>query len=212
MPPDGRLQIAAPLTSPRLRDPDHAGVDLRGNPDVCVHWTRRMPDPRTLPDRIAPLLLVLEHAVRCLRPEYAVAVIDSALHTRLLPLRQLAVLAAALPAHLRHLVGATDWRSDSGLESIVRFLLRAAGLDVVVNPVIPGLGQVDLLVAGLLIIETDGKRYHTPEEAFENDRRRDREAALQGYRVLRLSYRQVIEEWETTLRAVHAILAQVAVR
>lgn len=209
-PPDDRLHIAVPTGASRLRDPDDASLLLRGNEGVCVHWTERMPSPRTLPDRIAPLLLVLEHAVRCLRPEYAVAVIDSALHERRLRHSQRAVLAMALPQHLRSVVAAADGSSDSGLESIVRYLLQRAGLDLVVHPFIAGIGEVDLLVAGRLIIETDGKRFHTPEEAFENDRRRDREAALLGYRVLRLSYRQVIDQWPTTLQAVFALLADAA--
>ena len=209
-PPDDRLQIAARPSSGHLRDPDDAMQALGVHEGVCVHWTQRMPNVRTLPDRIAPLLLVLEHTLRCLRPEYAVAVLDSALNTKQLWLSQLPALRSMLPQHLRHLVDATDWRADSGLESIVRHLLREAGFDVVVHPVLGLLGQVDLLVGGRLIIETDGRKHHTPEEAFENDRRRDREAALMGHRVLRLTYRQVIEEWPTTMLAIRAILAQTA--
>ena len=209
-PPDDRLQIAVPSGATRLRDPDDATLMLQGDEAVCVHWTARMPSPRMLIDRIAPLLLVLEHAVRCLRPEYAVSLIDSALHERKLQPSQLALLAAALPAHLRPIVAAVDGRADAGLESVVRYLLRALGLDVVVHPILDGIGEVDLLVAGRLIIETDGKRYHTAEQAFQNDRRRDREAALRGYRVLRLTYQQVVEEWPTTVRAIFAILAAAA--
>lgn len=209
-PADDRLQIAAPLDSPRLRDPDDATKDLRGDPDVCVHWSKRVPPARTLPDRIAPLLLVLEHTIRCLRPELAVAVIDSALHQRRLRPAQLALLAAALPAHLRHVVAATDPQADSGLESIVRYLLRAAGLEVVVHAVLPGIGEVDLLVGGILIVETDGRAFHTSEQAFANDRRRDREAALRGYRWIRLTPSQVLDEWPDSLRAVFALLADAA--
>lgn len=209
-PPDDRLQIAARPASGHLRDPDDGTRALGVHEGVCVHWTQRLPNVRSLPDRIAPLLLVLEHTLRCLRPEYAMAVLDSALNSKQLWLSQLPMLRSALPEHLRHLVDQADWRADSGLESIVRYLLREAGLDVVVHPVLGRLGQVDLLVAGRLIIETDGKKDHTPEKAFENDRRRDREAALMGYRVLRLTYRQVIEDWPTTMLAIRAVLAQAA--
>ena len=75
-----------------------------------------------------------------------------------------------------------------------------------VHPVLPGIGEVDLLVGGRLIIETDGRRYHLGE-AFENDRRRDRAATISGYRVLRLTYRQVVDDWPTTYRAICTALA-----
>lgn len=165
-----------------------------------------MPSPRTPPDRIAPLLLVLVHAVHCLRPELAVAIIDSALHKRRLRTSELPLLASMLPARLRHIVLLTDGRSDSGLESIVRYLLMEAGIALQVHPMLDGIGEVDLLIGGRLILETDGKLYHLGS-AFENDRRRDRVATIDGYRVLRLSYHQIVEDWPTTFRAISAALA-----
>ena len=132
--------------------------------------------------------------------------VDSALHERRLRATELPMLAAALPAHLREIVLAADGRADSGLESVVRYLLVLAGIDLQVHPVLPGIGEVDLLVGGRLIIETDGKEHHIGE-AFANDRRRDRAATLAGYRVLRLTYRQVIDEWPETFRAICAALA-----
>jgi very-short-patch-repair endonuclease len=206
-PDDDRLHVAVPAGATRLRDPDDPARLLRTDDAVCLHWTNRMPSPRALPDRIAPLPLLLEHAVRCLRPELAVAVIDSALHERRMRSSDLAALTEALPRHLRPLVRATDGRADSGLESIVRFLLRRSGYDVVVHPQLPRIGEVDLLVEGRLIVETDGKRFHGSEKAFAEDRRRDRAAALTGYRVLRFTYRQILTEWPLCLRAIEAALA-----
>ena len=110
-----------------------------------------------------------------------------------------------LPAHLRPVVFRTDGRADSGLESIVRYLLQEAGIDLLVHPRLPGIGEVDLLVGGRLIIETDGRRYHLGA-AFENDRRRDRTSTIDGYRVLRLTYHQVVDEWPETFQAICAAL------
>lgn len=205
-PEDDRTHIAVPAGASRLRDPDDDSRPLAGDEKVCIHWTKRMPSPRTLPDRIAPLLLVLVHAVHCLRPELAVAIIDSALHKRRLRASELPLLASMLPAHLRHVVLAADGRADSGLESIVRYLLLEAGIDLQVHAVLAGIGEVDLLIGGRLILETDGKLFHLGS-AFENDRRRDLIATSDGYRVLRLSYRQVVEEWPTTFAAICAALA-----
>ena len=205
-PDDDRLHVALPAGASRLRNPDDPSQPLEDDDLVCLHWTKRMPSPRSLPDRVAPLLLVLEHAVRCLRPELAVAMIDSALHHRRMRVTELPLLASMLPAHLRAVVLAADGRADSGLESVVRYLLDQAGLAVVVHPVLPGIGEVDLLVGGRLIIETDGKRHHLGE-AFAKDRGRDRSATLAGYRVLRLTYQQVVDEWPTTFLAIRAALA-----
>lgn len=205
-PDDDRLHMAVPAGASRLRNPDDATPPLDGDAQVCVHWTKRMPSPRTLPDRIAPLLLVLVHAVQCLRPELAVAIIDSALRTRRLRVSELPLLASMLPARLRHIVLATDARADSGLESIVRYLLLEAGIELIVHPVLDGIGEVDLLLGGRLILEMDGKLFHLGS-AFENDRRRDRIATLDGYRVLRLTYHQIVEDWPTTFRAICAALA-----
>lgn len=205
-PDDDVLHAAVPDGASRLRDPDDASRPLVPSDLVQVHWTKRLGSPRTFPDRIAPLLLVLEHVVRCLRPELAVAVIDSALHQRRLRTSELPLLASMLPAHLRHIVFATDGRADSGLESVVRYLLMEAGMQLQVHPFLAGIGEVDILVGGRLIIETDGKRYHLGD-AFSNDRRRDRTATIDGYRVLRLSYHQVIEDWPTTFRAICTALA-----
>ena len=111
-----------------------------------------------------------------------------------------------LPAHLRPIVSRTDGRADSGLESIVRYLLQEAGMELLAHPRLPGIGEVDLLVGGRLIIETDGRQYHLGA-AFDRDRRRDRAATIDGYRVLRLSYRQVVDEWPDTFRAICTALA-----
>lgn len=205
-PPDERTHIAVPGSTGRLHDPDVPSRPFTPDEHLLVHRSKRNPSPLTLPDRILPLLLVLEHAVRCLRPEYAVAIIDSALHERRIRKADLAVLAAALPAQLRGIIRYVDGRADSGLESIARYLLVMAGFAVQVHPLIPGVGEVDLLIAGRLIIETDGKLVHI-ERQFVIDRDRDRAAALLGYRVLRLSYRQVMYEWAVSFDAVCAALA-----
>jgi very-short-patch-repair endonuclease len=59
-----------------------------------------------------------------------------------------------------------------------------------------------------LIVETDGYRYHRGKAAFEDDRSRDLRLRALGYEVVRLSYRQVVDEparvaavLQTTLRA-----------
>ena len=45
-----------------------------------------------------------------------------------------------------------------------------------------------------LIVETDGYRYHRGRQAFEDDRDRDIELRMSGYEVVRLTYRQVLDD------------------
>jgi very-short-patch-repair endonuclease len=45
-----------------------------------------------------------------------------------------------------------------------------------------------------LIVETDGYRYHRGRAAFEEDRARDLRLRALGYEVIRLTYRQVVDE------------------
>ncbi|MEA2024470.1 MAG: DUF559 domain-containing protein [Actinomycetota bacterium] len=45
-----------------------------------------------------------------------------------------------------------------------------------------------------LIVEADGRTYHTKRADFENDRRRDNLAVAHGYRVLRFTYRMLNDD------------------
>lgn len=53
-----------------------------------------------------------------------------------------------------------------------------------------------------VIIECDGRRWHTTMEAFETDRRRDNLAQLNGWRVLRFTWNDLTE---TSARVLHQI-------
>lgn len=58
----------------------------------------------------------------------------------------------------------------------------------------------------LLIVETDGKRVHGHALAFERDRLRDRLLQLDGYRVIRLTHRQVKREPDAVVAALRRLL------
>lgn len=53
-----------------------------------------------------------------------------------------------------------------------------------------------------LVLEADGREYHTKREDFERDRRRDNLAAAHGYRVMRFTYRMLTDSPEEVLRLV----------
>jgi len=60
-------------------------------------------------------------------------------------------------------------------------------------------------IDGVLYLELDGYAYHSSREAFERDRARDAALALAGKR-LRVSARQVLEEWEQVAALVEGVL------
>lgn len=63
------------------------------------------------------------------------------------------------------------------------------------RPVRPG--RVDLAYPQwLLIIEADGRAWHSTLDAFETDRLRDNHALIAGWRVLRITYRMIKEQPE----------------
>lgn len=53
-----------------------------------------------------------------------------------------------------------------------------------------------------LIIEADGRRWHTRVEDFERDRWRDNEAAIAGFYVMRFAYRHIVEDPDGVLDQV----------
>ena len=59
-----------------------------------------------------------------------------------------------------------------------------------------------------LIVETDGWETHGTRRAFEADRRRDQELTKAGYRVVRFTWRQVINEPGNVIDTLRALLAQ----
>jgi very-short-patch-repair endonuclease len=67
---------------------------------------------------------------------------------------------------------------------------------------------VDFVIGERLVIEVDGAEYHTDPVRFEADRRRDALLSARGYRVLRFSYRLVIDDWPTVETAVLAAVAR----
>ena len=79
-------------------------------------------------------------------------------------------------------------------------MLRAARLpNAVVNSRVGGY-EVDFLwPAERLIVEVDGYAFHSTRTAFERDRLRDADLQARGYRVIRVTWRQLVDESEAVL-------------
>jgi very-short-patch-repair endonuclease len=88
--------------------------------------------------------------------------------------------------------------------------LRAAGIRLRTQVVIPGVGRVDFLVGDRLIIEADSREHHL--SAYQADRTRDRVAIGLGYLVIRLTYEDVVYRWDTVYRDIQSVIQRRAHR
>lgn len=95
----------------------------------------------------------------------------------------------------------------SGLEGLFVDLCDANALPrPEVNQHVEGLTVDFLWRSRKLVIETDGRRAHATLLAFERDRERDARLTLAGYRVVRFTYRQIVDQPQKVARTVKALL------
>lgn len=196
-----------------VRDRHEHHVHIEGTsarlPPVPARWRvhrrvlLRTPHPRAMSVDVFDALL---HAVRCQDPRAAVATLDSALHLGLLRADDLDEFFAALPRRYRRLRGLLDGRAESGPETLVRLMLRALGCSFELQVSIDGVGRVDIVVDGWLIIECDSKQFHAGWEAQKADRRRDLAAAERGYCTIRLVAEDIMWRPEVVVEALRGLL------
>jgi very-short-patch-repair endonuclease len=92
----------------------------------------------------------------------------------------------------------------SEAERLALRLIRRAGLTVPRTNQRLADFEVDLLwPQERLVVEIDGFAFHATRDAFERDRRRDAELQARGYRVVRLTWRRLVDE-------PHAVVALLA--
>lgn len=157
--------------------------------DVRYHWRSSAASHESA---VADLVEALVQAVRCQTPRSAVATLDSAWHLCLVDEGGITDVFARLPRRFSVLRGLLDRRSESGIESLVRLLLRSIGCHVELQVPIDGVGRVDLLVDGWLVVECDSERFHSDWRALKSDRRRDLAALERGFVPVRLLAEDVL--------------------
>lgn len=156
---------------------------------------------------LAPIAEVLARVLRC-RPEgEAVVMVDSALNKRLVTAEEIAPLLGGPGA--RSALATLDRchpSSRSVIESVARLALEGAGMRVAAGVRIEGVGEVDLLVDGWLVVECDGFAYHSGRTEYRDDRRRDRALAARRFVVLRFTWEELMAGPELVVRDVQRVL------
>lgn len=172
-----------------VQQESHASRRPTAPKGVHYHWR-----PSTAPreSAVTDLLEALAQAVRCQPPRSAVATLDSAWHQGRVHERDIADVFARLPHRFQVLRGLLDPRSESGTESLVRLILRSIGCHFELQVSIDGVGRVDLLVDGWLIVECDSEQFHGDWQAHKRDRRRDLAALERGFVTVRLLAEDVL--------------------
>lgn len=182
-PSPGPIDVTVPGTAGRRQ---RTGIRLRRAPSLADRdTTRRSNVPVTTPVR----------TIRDLRRSYQAHAQRA--HRRALDLR---------------LVSPTELEPDPDLtrSELERMFLRVCRRRRIPAPEVNsrvGRYEVDFLWRDArLIAETDGFRYHGHRGAFESDRARDAHLQALGYRVVRFTYRQVVDEPAEIADSLRALL------
>ncbi|WP_336854633.1 type IV toxin-antitoxin system AbiEi family antitoxin domain-containing protein [Sinomonas albida] len=181
------------------------GVAAAADPGIIDHPSTHLPDDRVLP--IAALADVLVHALRCLPELDALVMVQSA------ALRGISMdfLRKRLPGRrngkARSVLDLVLPRADSVLEVAAALLFRRAGFAFAMHVEIEGVGEVDFVICGVLVVETDGSP-HFDKKQIKKDRRRSNAAAVRGYVTLRYYWDDIVYRPHETVAEIRAVLAR----
>jgi len=146
--------------------------------------------------------IALLHLRRCAGDEAFFAAYESSWRTGRLSHAARARIRSALPRTARWLVDLARPDADSGLESLIRLRLHLLGIRLECQVDIDGIGRVDFVIAGRIILEADGDENHGSSTHRHRDRVRDAAASRLGYETVRFDYAQIVHDWPTVQAAV----------
>lgn len=197
--------------------------NVPARPGIVGHRSRSLPADEIVVVRGIPVVSVARTLVqlaaavddRALSRAWRRAVEMQTLDTRQL-VRQLEAGRPGSVALRRLLVTATDGGLDgitrSELELLFTDLVAAGGLEIpLLNVSLElrgGRYEVDALWPNArLVVEVDGWSVHSGRQAFETDRRRDAELVRSGYRVVRFTWRRIVDDPAGVTETLRDLLA-----
>ncbi|WP_287928615.1 hypothetical protein [Arthrobacter sp.] len=189
------LWVIRPKTEPHV-----AVAHGRPVPGCVVH---RVKGELTLMD-------VLRQCVRCGTQVEALAVLESAVVLKKCTIGQLrSAFSGRSGAPGQAIVAMIDPQSQSIVEPVARYYLKSAGYNVQGQAAARGVGHLDLLVEGVLGVETDGEQYHNTPNGWAEDLRRDKLLVSEGIWKLRIPAAVVLYNPELMLRWVRQALDRI---
>lgn len=142
---------------------------------------------------VASIGTVLERVLVCMPLKVSLPMLDAARNQGLYDISTLTLpISGSRVPHLREAIGLSTDRARSILETVARLQLIDMGLTPEVGVWIEGVGEVDMIILGFIVIEVDGWAFHSSKEQREKDLKRDRELLRRGYVVLRFTYDDVM--------------------
>ncbi len=198
------LHVSVPVTAARLRAPRSHQRRLADTPDADtrIHWD----GPNRYGDRAAvPVETALIQAFRCAGIDVGFVLMESALHLGMLDAAKRQTVLSELPGGLAKVAALASADSESGIESMMKLILIRLGIPFRQQVVFDSIGRVDFVIGDRLVIEVDGRAFHS--DAYR-DRKRDALLSVAGRRVLRFLYAQVVYEATIVEAAIVAALAR----
>ena len=201
----GKLHVHLERSMSRLRSPEAGGrsLDRRERAHLALHWWPLRDDCTR---GTVSLSDALAQAIRCQEARAAVATVDSILHLGLLSVLQVHEVFASLPERYRAILRLVDGSAESGSETFMRLILRQLGVPFRTQVQVDGVGRVDFLVAGWLIIECDSKAHHEGWQMRRRDARRDLAAAQLGLVTFRPLAEDIFYRRVAVMAAVRGLL------
>ncbi|MEJ1922629.1 endonuclease domain-containing protein [Microbacterium sp. KHB019] len=184
--------------------PHMSRIRKRKSRNTVMHWSHRM--RKGGPRHVVSVRDAVLQAILCQEPRAAIATLDSVLHLRLATRIQLEELFMCLPSRLHTLLKLVDASAESGSETYMRLILRTLGLRFETQVTIPGVGRVDFVVEGWLIIECDSKEFHAGWDKQVEDRTRDIAAAQLGYATVRPIAADILFDTSTVRQQIAGII------
>ncbi|WP_407358471.1 endonuclease domain-containing protein [Microbacterium sp. LTA6] len=166
--------------------------------------------PGTASLGIAPVAAALVHAYGCLEREAFFAAYESAWNKRLITPHDRVRIRKELPKSAEWLLDLARHDAQSGLESLLRLRLHLLGIRLDCQVDIDGVGRVDFVAGGRLILEVDGRENHAGADRRHRDLMRDAAASALGYETLRFDYAMVIHDWDAVIAAILPALGRAA--
>jgi very-short-patch-repair endonuclease len=170
------------------------------------HRTTRFPSHQLQP--FAAVEDVVLHGLGCLPPPASTALATSAIRLHGVPVELLKdQLRGDRSAPVLRTLRELDLRAESIVEVDAQHLFRTNGIAFEPQVFLPGIGRVDFLLDGFLIVEIDGYAFHSKRADMLRDRDRNNTSTVKGYAVLRYMPEHIWFNQQQVLTEIQAALA-----